>query len=665
MASPYSSKLRQRLLHDVAEIQNEPYANIKLTLIDLTRACLVLTPTAYPPLHLTIYFHSNYPLTAPTVTIQTKITHPNVFGNYICASILNTTEGYTPAYTLKGICIQLLSFFSSDRLEQYYGEINLNQYRSERKDRLRYEHGDGTTIWTCPHCKAGCTPDADTISKSSIRRRRRKISKDNQKKQLSVVGTPIGDTPDEILLEIMEYLEFEHLTAWAQAWPRISSMLSQYDIIHVRELQCFVLKKNYKETQLGVGVMISKSGAQGKLQSEFDLLSGEAFYDLNVRDSVHGIPFTHWLPLPISHPHWRSVSDLADESLSNIQRTMAQTGTASKANVIFAFINDIVVRLNLDLERQARPSFIREREDMAITKSTLRHASEKAMESYFHLFHLLLCLATGPNGHEVVNEANRMIRLFMRGQRNKSCVPNLGHLIVAMLISDVEVTDAVLKAIITEAITRNVVWLLDGKGAGLADLGYLEDDEISFYRLKRTFQGSRTSYRLLMFCEMFRRIARQGQSTTPESGDSSPSKSLIQIRDELFDRHGGPPAGTAAFLASEVRRLQQVDEFPSFMREMGIKVIPGPKNFTGVLRDTVRASLMCGYTGPVSDITVLSLRMMRDEQLNREIAMRRVRKIAPNWVYSSDIAERIASAVRRGKLSFFPRQDRQDHRRRR
>ena len=52
------------------------------------------------------------------VTMQSKLVHPNIYGSYICASILNTDEGYTPAYTLKGIAIQLLSFFGSEKVEQ-------------------------------------------------------------------------------------------------------------------------------------------------------------------------------------------------------------------------------------------------------------------------------------------------------------------------------------------------------------------------------------------------------------------------------------------------------------------------------------------------------------------------------------------------------------------
>ena len=130
--------LRQRHLRDIAEMQVDPYPNINLHVNDsLTQACLILSAEGQDSLHLTIFFHG-YPLTVPRVEIQSKISHPNVFGAYICASILNTTESYTPAYTLKSISYQLLSFFSSETLEQSYGgrKVDLRSYR-EYSSRLQ------------------------------------------------------------------------------------------------------------------------------------------------------------------------------------------------------------------------------------------------------------------------------------------------------------------------------------------------------------------------------------------------------------------------------------------------------------------------------------------------------------------------------------------------
>jgi len=101
-------------------------------------------------------------------------------------------------------------------------------------------------------------------------------------------------------------------------------------------------------------------------------------------------------------------------------------------------MNDIVVRLPQATEEMEQPSS-RERRYFGIanmeTKSTLLHASEKAIESYFHLYHLLLCLAV--KDPSIVTGANETIKRFVAGQRDKKTVPNLGHLLIMLLISDV------------------------------------------------------------------------------------------------------------------------------------------------------------------------------------------------------------------------------------
>ncbi len=85
---------------------------------DREAAYLILTTEGCGHLHLSIEFPSNYPLLPPEIRMDSDSFHRNVEGSHICASILMTEEGYTPPYTLKGIAIQLLSFFSSDNIEQ-------------------------------------------------------------------------------------------------------------------------------------------------------------------------------------------------------------------------------------------------------------------------------------------------------------------------------------------------------------------------------------------------------------------------------------------------------------------------------------------------------------------------------------------------------------------
>jgi len=692
--------LQKRLMLDIAEMKKKPYPNIRLHVDDqnINEVCLVLTPEGWKTLHLTVTFPPDYPLKAPTVRMDSNVAHPNVFGGYICASILNTTEGYTPAYTLKGITIQLLSFFCSDSVEQIYDghKVSLQEYREKSNllsgsgNQYFYAGDDATTFgrdnictrcghnrgWSdAPKSSSRAGSGSNTSRSSRPRRRKAASTAPSTATEISRERFFIDRLPSEIILQIAEGLEFEDLTKFASAWDRVSSLITEFDVVRTRELQCFVLKENYMTRKLGVGVDVVGNGRQGTLQSEFDLLSHAAYTNHRISQSIHNIPFRHWLPLPISFGHWQRVKSDADTWLARIADDARISSTTL---VLYAFMNDVIVRLNSDLERQHNPQ---DRHDAHAQKSTLRHASEKAIESYFHLFHLLLCIATAKPS--VVTEANRMIASFMAGKTNKTDVPNLGYLLIALLISDTDPTETLMKEIITEAITRNVVWLLDQKGAGMAELGYLESDEVCNYRLKKTFEGSRTSYRLLMFSELFRRTARPSPpkgiapaptppiqtpattlhapsytaaASTPNSQPPIPArrpgkKTLPQLRDELFRRHGGPLPGAAAHLAAEVRRLQKIDDFPSFLREMGVAIPPASK-FTTVLRGTVKLSAEKGYSRPVDSHVrwTAAMRIARDPSINRtaveaDIAARGLS------IPGTELAMREFGS---GRIKFFP-----------
>ncbi|KAK8023923.1 hypothetical protein PG993_011989 [Apiospora rasikravindrae] len=676
-----ATQMRQRLLLDIDELIRKPYPNIHLHAGDsLSQLCLVLSPPGWQRMHMQITGLEQFPMHPPRIMMDTNVRHPNVFRDYICATILNNAAYYTPAYTLKGIAIQLLSFFGSDKIQQDYGgeAVDLESYRTGYQDcydipfaecercgfeekalkgdelEVRYRDESGTRqrrqrdaieVVTSNNFWApiGSAPGSEKVPVQAIDR------------QEATDGPfAINELPNELLLQVLESLEdFEDLTNLAKAWPRVSALITEHNVIRQRELQCFVTKKTYRDVKLGVGVSTTNG-----LASEFDLLSQEAFA-LPTRKSVQNIPFTRWLPLPISPRHWHSVRNNAKTSLS-VLKEHVKLQNPTNAQTLYAFMTDIVVKLNLvnldndkeNKKKQHEPKYYYENPDRNC--STLEHASEKAIESYFHLFHLLVCLAT--ENPEIVTQANALLTSFLGGQRDKSHCPNLGHLLVALLVSDVPVTDELRRAIITEAITRNVVWILnpnsDSRGRRYPnnrdntkktypELAYLEPDAVSAYRLDKTFQGSRTSYRLLMFSELFRRTARPSNS-------SSSSPSLAQIRDDLFRRHGAPPPGAAAHLASEVRRLHSINNFPAFLREMGMSEnqIPTPSHFTSVLRNTVVASMDRGYSRwALAQSDALALRLHKG--------------VDPGVGVKPEFAEMVAEApylprIELSKVSFFP-----------
>jgi hypothetical protein len=197
-----------------------------------------------------------------------------------------------------------------------------------------------------------------------------------------------------------------------------------------------------------------------------------------------------------------------------------------------------------------------------------------------------------------------MIRVFLGGANSKTDCPNLGHLLVAALISNVPMDDTAIKAIIKETITRNVVWMLDAKGSNMPELSYLEPSAVSDYRLQKTFDASKTSYRLLMFLNLFRRTAV-----------GNPRKPLDQLRDEAFERHGAPPRGSAKVLADSIKRIHQVKNFPEFLHCMGIGK-PSAEWFTNFLRECVEASHRKGYSKmPLNQGQAMTLRRWKEPRV--------------------------------------------------
>jgi ubiquitin-protein ligase len=629
--------LERRLLSDIAEIQQDPYPNVHLHFddADIRKACLILTPEGYGPLHLTTEFHDDYPLHAPTVTIQSSVDHPNVFNNYICATILNTNEGWTPAYTLKGIVIQLLSFFGSESLEQNYGGRHVNLADHRRRGETLSRTSPYIEPYSCRKCDFG----PEWASKHAVEMDvsfpmpNEPVSTDDTNSNDIPATTQerykLIDLPDELILLIMSQLDTRDVINFTASALHIKKIVHSYDFIRIRELQCFCFKRSFMEAKLGIGIAVER-GPRPVLRSEFDLLSQGAYGGHNVRRSIQGVPFDKWVPLPLSRRHWNQVRTNAAACLKTIHEfARISRQEPGYVDVLYHLMNTVVMQFSTESEKGFnRPDF----------RSTLSHASEKAVEAYFALYHLLLCLATEDDA--IVQGANRIIAGFISGPRTKTQFPDLGHVLVAALISDVGLTEDLTLHIIKEAILRNVVWMLDTKGAGFAELAYLEPTAVSDYRLAKTFEASPTSYRLLMFLKLFQKAARPS------------GKSLVEMRDALFDTHGAPPAGTSTKMAENIRRIKDINAFPQFLTAMGISVPPKKAEFCSFLRRTIIDSVDAGYSRiPYSPSQLYMIRKVREKNVEMADGV----QVTQDLVDWSNAIERRFGVGWNGRPSFFPR----------
>jgi ubiquitin-protein ligase len=583
------STLTRRLLKDLAECQEYPYPNVLVHVdgVDISKICLIIAPENSQPLHLTVRFPHNYPLQPPKVTIQSDVRHPNVFARRVC--VLQNGEGWTSAYTLKAVSIQILSLFSSVRIEQNYDStIKLDHYRKDRAQLdLAIPEAEQYVCSTCgfgtPHApqKSVAPPKQTPIQESKVK---------------SNVGKkPLPPLPDELWLQIFSYLENSHLVKFSGAIPAIKAKMSSYDFIRKQELQCFCSKKSFRDTTLGIGVSIDLK-EKDLFRSEFDLLSEEAFTNYKVRTSVQGVEFSHWLPLPLSSRHWNLVRPDIGRRVNALHQA-ANMGNADRVSVLYSFMNNIVIHFSAVGSSNTRPD----------ATSTLTHASEKAVEAYFALFHLLLCVAI--ERPEVVRSANQLIADFIRGPQTKNEFPNLGHLLVASLISDTGLTSELTETVVHEAILRNVVWML----GSYPELAYIEPNASSNYRLQKTFEASRTSYHLLMFMKLFSSTAR---------GDAhdktlTPDQIRLELRNKLFQSHGAPSPSASTSIARKTRQIRTINNFSDFLMNMGIAA-PTKEGFCGFLKKTISESVEKGYSKmPLSQGQAYLLRREKEDGIGK------------------------------------------------
>ncbi|KAH6912644.1 hypothetical protein BKA70DRAFT_1264444 [Coprinopsis sp. MPI-PUGE-AT-0042] len=131
-------RLLARLHRDLRELTEEPYPGVAVFTdeADLRKFCLVLTPPSGPwtglNLHFDVVLPQTWPSQPPSVQCSvTGINHPNLFGEYICCDLIKPPEwleegytgGYSPALTLRGLFLQFLTFFSSNKVEQDHGGV--------------------------------------------------------------------------------------------------------------------------------------------------------------------------------------------------------------------------------------------------------------------------------------------------------------------------------------------------------------------------------------------------------------------------------------------------------------------------------------------------------------------------------------------------------------
>lgn len=479
-------------------------------------------------------------------------------------------------------------------------------------------------------------------------------------KEKLIIPKHVGKVVPDVWLRIADMLSEGDIDRLGRALPSIGQLM--YQIQLRKQLVCFVTRKNYREATMGIGIEVT-----GRvITSVFDLISYEA-YENGYRKTIWGTPFSLFLPLALDECHFdRSlplimdcIDDVAKATLSNkaIGR-LNQLGIGLTANgdallphnphtaslILRRMINQMLIRLMKECddweEKYKQPAakyaatskfdvleshaITEEREerrklaDAGVFFQTITHASERMMDGYFHRLHLLLSLAE--RYPEIEVEAEKSVRCFIEDTkaRAKHVIPDLGEFIPLLCLCKDSSWKDVYPTYLEEVGVRDVFWCLDPeKGKGLGSLAYLEQQEISDFRLQETFESSKTSLRLLMFQQLF--FCNLAQFIVPGL-TTAPTNLTPTITRQLLDNtYGFPLAGVSQYLVGAMKRIYRVRTWEEMYAQIGVNPLPSPAEICRMLRDAVVHSEQRGYHScPLNRDELLMYRISVDKELGKE-----------------------------------------------
>lgn len=470
----------------------------------------------------------------------------------------------------------------------------------------RWEHAlRSITRYTCKRCPYGSSslphhsaPLADAPAKSdpSILRYMTPSKSCNL----------LDNLPDDILFTLAGDLPSETLISFGNVYPRFHAIVTSSREFVKRELQCFFLKTPLKNCILGVGVRLDAKSRN--ISSDFDWLSQEAFNVFGVRNSIMKSKFQYFLPLAFSRAHFEAAEPKIWKSLDLIHKGMLESDKGSppkgrgqgggqrqppptktppqlpmtqiSVTVVFRMMNRIVVALMKDCDNAL------DTDSKYSHRGRLAHASEKAMYSYCHLFHLLICLVR--KTPSILSDATQILERVIQNPklRSKDYVPDLGEFIVLVtlvLVHPGKIKWAQISGIFLEEVfIRNVRWLLREH----ADLE-IREEGVSQYRLGATFAAGKTSMRLIMFQVTLLRMFVDTYSDRIES---------------LDDNYGVVEKELPEKMVSAIKEIYQVSDWHTFFKKVdyakGVQF--SDQALCGLLRDAVKKSGARGYHTPVT-----------------------------------------------------------------
>ncbi|CAB9502388.1 enzyme E2 2 [Seminavis robusta] len=580
-------------------------------------------PYASTIIHLILQFTEDYPHKPPRVKLCSWMNHPNVFsGGYICLDMIQPWgqrypqpyTGWTSAYSVLSLLLQLQSFLFAENIPQIYGTAKglLGGRRSKGKigDAIHraqqftcavYTH-DGTrrihthsNPWPPLPTATGMVPQPSLLSRRDTQR----------------ANKPLPFLPREIFTKIFSFLNIRGLVQARDACAEWGRIVHSFNLFERSQVMCFHTKATVDDpdTILGIGLSVEyyPDGKTLKMAtSPLDVLSLHAFQKENIRGDVWGTRrFGFFLPLVLNPDHSARAVDRMEKTMYSIMKNSVLHSYDSnrrqpppprlrydqKAHAAFhplmAFqllaimMNSMVVQLMNAAEEGGEVT---------------RYASEKALEGYCAFHHILLFFA---KRYPVLEQhAEKQVSRFLSAYyfRHKLQEPNLGLLLICLTLSKTG-WNSLRKPLVMEAFDRNVRWLL-------RSYPLLAEDSISAEdRLQWTFQGAKTSLRLLMFQAYFMsRIGRPSNKRGP-----------MEVLDQYERQMGKPTPKQKKDLQRNAKEILAVTTWSRFFQRLG-GPIPSDARLADILKQAVANSLRKRYHDPNEEANRVLKERIREER---------------------------------------------------
>lgn len=571
MASNISHK---RILRDFMELKNDPtlnYFSIHPLEDNLLEWHINFKPTSgiYQGIifHLIMHFNQNpdeplYPHSPPKIQLCNKLYHPNIFWNwfggnrypYICLDLLKHRQEYTPkysgwstAYTLGSILMQLYSFFFETHIEQEGGNIvenkvSVQQIEECKQDSLNFH------CQKCNHTYHQPFPPICEIVETSENTLEEKTTSSN-----------LANNPDVIryILEFLPYSSVKICKRVEKSW-----LAALTEINHRRQIVCFHSKATLTEDLIGIGINVTyhRDNSLRSISSEFDYLSQGAF-DNGVRHSTWNKPITHFLPLVINKGNIRGGLNTVIATIKNATKERFLTMDCIM-DFFCTFMNNIVVEL-FQIGRNGQIS---------------RHTSEKALIGYTCIHHLILYLLKIYPKMQTI--ADKKVQLFLSSERTKKQIPDLGRFLVYLTISSPKYNWGLIRYhYLKETFVRNVRWMVR-ENRQLANLKLKMDDRLALTFSNRSFTTSRS---LIMFqCYFLNYVARPN------------GKTIDAILTDYNNNFGRPTEKAMEELQRRSKEIQAVNNWMEYFKLLDVNIPPKDK-FFDIWVDSIKKSKQMKY----------------------------------------------------------------------